>query len=243
MENIFRIKKMSGDDHHQHHHHHSGGCCSEAHSGDFHEHDHHCEHDHGAHDKNELEGFQQTLYPYIDKIHVRCLNEHKLNACQSIIRPYDQRKSKEGYLESAVDEELLLVVPFTVSTNLKSFQIIGGDNESCPSKVKIFKNNELLDIETATQKKADQELDLTFDIEGTYDFLLKQSKFNNCQSITLFFPSNFGAENTRISYIGFKGDYSDFKRRAVEAIYESAPQMKDHKVDCEWTNSKTIGGQ
>jgi len=221
-----------------HHHHHHGNCCGEANQEDH----HHCEHDHGSHDKNELEGFQETLFPYIDKIHVRCLNEHTQNACQNIIRPYSERKSDKGYLESAVDGELLLVVPFTVSCNVKSFQIIGGDPESTPDKVKIFKNNELLDIETASQKKADQDIDLSYDAEGTYDFLLKSSKFSNVQSLTLFFPSNFGAENTRITYISFKGEHSDYKRRAVEAIYEATPQVKDHKVEGdEWSNAKTLG--
>ncbi|KAF0981147.1 hypothetical protein FDP41_012935 [Naegleria fowleri] len=231
--------------HNHHHHHHCGSCCSEAQQGDFQGDDHHhCEHDHGSHDKNELEGFQQTLFPYIDKIHVRCMNEHKQDACQSIIRPYNERKSTNGYLESAVDSELLLIVPFTVSVNIKSFQIIGGDPMTCPDKVKIFKNNELLDIDSASQKKADQELDLTYDAEGTYDFLLKTSKFANVQSLTLFFPSNFSGENTRITYIGFKGEYSDYKRRAVQAIYEAAPQVTDHKVDAledQWANAKKLG--
>ncbi|KAL9655222.1 hypothetical protein ABK040_008997 [Willaertia magna] len=230
-------------------HRHGHSCHGEAEEGDtcghnhHHHHDENCGHDHSS-DKDYQEGFQDTLYPYIDKLHVRCLNEHTSGACKTIIKPYSERLTKDTYLESAVDSELLLVIPFTVSTNVKSFNIIGGDSYSCPDKVKIFKNNELLDLDTAMQKKADQDVNLSYDPNGTYDFLLKPSKFNNVQSLTLFFPSNFGAENTRIQYIAFKGDHTDYKRRAVEAIYEAKPQMKDHKVEGEeWSSSNTINGQ
>ena len=35
------------------------------------------------------------------------------------------------------------------------------------------------------------------------------AKFNNCESLTLYFDKNFGADETRIVYIGLKGDFTE----------------------------------
>jgi hypothetical protein len=37
---------------------------------------------------------------------------------------------------------------------------------------------------------------------------IRPAKFPNVQNLTLFFPSNHGEDTTRISFIGFKGEYS-----------------------------------
>jgi len=37
-------------------------------------------------------------------------------------------------------------------------------------------------------------------------------------------------ELTKVYYIGFKGEFTTYKRQVVEAVYESRPIPKDHKV-------------
>ena len=56
------------------------------------------------------------------------------------------------------------------------------------------------------------------------------SKFGNVSSVTLYFTSNFGGETTKIYYIGFKGEFTSYKRAVVEAVYEARPVPKDHKA-------------
>lgn len=50
--------------------------------------------------------------------------------------------------------------------------------------------------------------------------------------LTLHFPSNFGSDNTRIYYIGLKGEFSESHYHGVTICsYESAPNVADHKND------------
>ena len=57
------------------------------------------------------------------------------------------------------------------------------------------------------------------------------TKFNGVHSIDLHFPSNLGgADATEIAFIGFKGEFSERRREAVTAVYETRPVPTDHKV-------------
>jgi len=41
--------------------------------------------------------------------------------------------------------------------------------------------------------------------------------------------ASFGADETRIFYIGLKGEYTKLRREVVHAKYELKPQLVDHK--------------
>ena len=57
------------------------------------------------------------------------------------------------------------------------------------------------------------------------------TKFNGVHSIDLHFPSNLGgADATEVSFVGFKGEFSERRREAVQAVYETRPVPTDHKV-------------
>jgi len=194
------------------------------------------EHDH-SHDEPES-GFEQTLFPYIDTTKIVCLNEHSPGAGKRILKPFDQKLTQDPYLESSVDEELILVIPFTVSVNVKSIIVIGADEDSCPSRVKLFKNRDDIDFGNADEITAEQTLDIAFDKRGEVDLMVRPSKFQNVNQLTLYFPSNHsdGEEQTRIVYVGIKGTSTNYRRGVVEnAIYESKPQLSDHSIKSETT--------
>ena len=163
---------------------------------------------------------------------VHCLNEQEPGAGKSIIKPWDQRLNKTPYLESSVDEELILTIPFTVSVNVKSIMIIGGDEESCPNRVKLFKNRDDIDFSNADDANPEQTLEVVYDKRGEHDLMVRPSKFQNVNQLVMYFPSNFGAESTRIQYVGIKGTSTNYKRGIVEnAVYEAKPQLSDHKIE------------
>ncbi|CAF3658342.1 unnamed protein product [Rotaria sp. Silwood1] len=58
------------------------------------------------------------------------------------------------------------------------------------------------------------------------------SHFSRVTHLSLYFPSNFGNETTRIYYIGLCGEYlGEVQFKVVITTYEATPQLKDHKVD------------
>lgn len=77
---------------------------------------------------------------------------------------------------------------------------------------------------------ADQEFNLERDPSGLFEYNTKVSTFSSVYHLSLHFPSNFGAENTRIYYIGLKGEWSEAQRQGVVICnYEAMPNAADHK--------------
>lgn len=57
-------------------------------------------------------------------------------------------------------------------------------------------------------------------------------QFSSVHHLTLHFPSNFGEDNTRIYYIGLRGEFSQAHYHGVTICnYESRPNVSDHKND------------
>lgn len=60
--------------------------------------------------------------------------------------------------------------------------------------------------EVATSKPV-QEMQLKQDINASIDYPLMVTKFSNISNLTLYFPANFGAKQTKIYYIGIRGEF------------------------------------
>eukprot|EP01116_Phalansterium_solitarium_P000757 TRINITY_DN10608_c0_g1_i1.p1 TRINITY_DN10608_c0_g1~~TRINITY_DN10608_c0_g1_i1.p1 ORF type:complete len:211 (-),score=37.56 TRINITY_DN10608_c0_g1_i1:103-735(-) len=207
---------------------------------------HHCHdehHDHGGHDHkhDEIErGDQFSLFQHIDISRVTCLNENEPGSCRLVFKPWDIRLDRSQFLESSDDAELLLHIPFAGSVKLKSF-IIGGAGESAPSRVKMFTNRDDIDFSNASDVPPVQEWELQPDPQCELEYPTKIVKFSSVSSLTMYIPANFGAERTRITYIGLKGDFSlAGKREAVIAAYEAKPLPGDHKTGANSTFFRSV---
>jgi len=110
--------------------------------------------------------------------------------------------------------------------------------QCCFTNYCSFINQDNIDFSNVKQFKSIQDWDLHEDFKGEYEYPTKIAKFSSVTSLTMYIPTNFGAETTRIDYIGLKGDYFEaYKREAVITAYESKPQMQDHQ-----TKADQIGG-
>uniref|UniRef100_A0A7S4LBH9 PITH domain-containing protein n=1 Tax=Eutreptiella gymnastica TaxID=73025 RepID=A0A7S4LBH9_9EUGL len=211
--------------------HEDHGCGGHSHGG----HDGgHGGHDHGNRYDDEAGAVKDSLYNVIDTPKVRAFNEHRHDACKDVIKPWHQKLDTEKYMSSDVDADLIIYIPFTEVVKLRSIVIIGGDNGEAPDKMRAFINREDVDFDRANNSVALQEWDLVENSQhGKLEYTTKYSKFSSVCSLTLHFPSNFGADISTIFFIGLRGETTRVTTKQVimNTVYESAPNVKDHKVD------------
>jgi hypothetical protein len=62
-----------------------------------------------------------------------------------------------------------------------------------PKKVKLYKNEETIDINILEEKKPVQIIDLAENLTGEVEYPVNQSKFTNTSSIVMGFDENLGA--------------------------------------------------
>jgi hypothetical protein len=199
-------------------HGHGHGCCSSEH-----------QHDHNVSDAER--GNLYSLYQKIDISKVQCLNEAVDESCQKIFKPWHERLDTTKYVQSDVDEELLLNIPFLGSVKLKGVIIIGGEDDSHPSVMKLYKNRPTMTFDDAGSE-ADQEFQLSHDYTGEIEYDTKIARFNSVTYLSIHFPKNFGAETTRIYYVGLKGDFTEARRHEVTVTtYEARANPADHKTN------------
>ncbi|XP_071448497.1 thioredoxin-like protein 1 [Hetaerina americana] len=153
------------------------------------------------------------LTTFIVKQQCECLNEsdeHPFVHCLS---------SGGGYLESDVDEQLIISISFTQSVKVHSLKIKAPQDKG-PKTIKIFINQpRTLDFDMADSFKPVQEIELTpEDLDGT-PVNLRYVKFQNVQNIQLFIRDNqAGGEVTAIDHLVIVGspisttNMSEFKR-------------------------------
>jgi len=156
------------------------------------------------------------LVTFYDKSGCECLNESNEHPLSSALT------SKDGYLESDCDEQLLISIAFNQLIKLHSLRINGPPDKS-PKSVKLFINQpKTLDFDSAEAMTSVQALELTGDdVQNGSVIPLQYVKFQNVSSITLFVKNNQeGGETTRIDHIAFYGspvgatNMADFKRIA-----------------------------
>ena len=73
---------------------------------------------------------------------------------------------------------------------------------------------------------------------------VKRALFNAVHSLTVFVEDNHGdgeEEVTRISWMGFKGDWMKVGRGAVEVNYEAAANPRDHTMLVPGANMGMMG--
>lgn len=121
---------------------------------------------------------------------------------------------------------------FTAQIRLHSILIRTSESSSAPQTLKVFVNIDNLDFSSAADLKPTQKLELAQSNE-VQEIPVKRALFNTVRSLGLFFEDNWSRgeeEETRISYIGFKGEWMKLSREPVNFLYEAAANPQDHKL-------------
>eukprot|EP00252_Welwitschia_mirabilis_P009499 TRINITY_DN2213_c0_g1_i1.p1 TRINITY_DN2213_c0_g1~~TRINITY_DN2213_c0_g1_i1.p1 ORF type:complete len:204 (+),score=42.88 TRINITY_DN2213_c0_g1_i1:227-838(+) len=191
-------------------------------------HDHDCaEHDCAS---------QWSLYEHIDVSRVTALNESVTGSVKSVFKSWELRlENSEECLESnSGDPELIVFIPFTSDVKIKSISVIGGDGGTSPSKMRAFINKEGIDFSDVQDIKPVQEWELAEERQAEIEYQTRYSRFQSVANLTLHFPENYGAETTKIHFIGLRGEATKNKRDTVATIvYEALPNPSDHKLPSE----------
>lgn len=95
--------------------------------------------------------------------------------------------------------------------------------------MKLFKNRPKMTFDDVGAK-ADQEFELQKDLTGSIEYSTKVVVFNSCHHLSIYFPTNYGSESTRLYYIGLKGEFTQARHHGVTICnYELNANPADHK--------------
>ncbi|KAK4157470.1 PITH domain-containing protein [Chaetomidium leptoderma] len=214
-------------DEHSHSHSHGGG------DGNEHEHDH---------SDDITPALQFSLYQHIHFDDVTALNEARYGSGKAVVqKTWAERLAAEPEVLSDVDEQLILNVPFTGQVKLHSILLRTSDSDSAPRTLKVIINRDDVDFGVAEETGGTQEFELSRTSE-VQELPVRRARFNAVRRLALFFPDNFGdgeEDVTRISYVGFKGEWMQLGRAPANIIYEAAANPGDHKI--KGTNVNQMG--
>ncbi|TEA16608.1 PITH domain-containing protein [Colletotrichum sidae] len=199
------------------------------------EHDHsHGGHSHDEHDHSDdiTPALQHSLYGHINFDEVTALNESQFGSAKAVVKKtWAERLNAEPELVSDADEQLIINVPFTGQVKLHAILLRTSDSPSAPRTLKVFVNREDLDFSAAEDAAATQEFELSRTGQ-VQEIPVKRALFGRVQRLTLFLVDNFSdgeEDETRVSYLGFKGEWMQLGRAPANIIYESAANPSDHK--------------
>ncbi|KAH9907970.1 DUF1000 domain protein [Xylariomycetidae sp. FL2044] len=215
-----------------------------GHGGHDHHHDHDHDHDH-EHDHSDdiTPALQHSLYQHIKFDEIDTMNEAATGAGKAVVKKtWAERLQDEPELASDADEQILMNVPFTGQVKLHAILLRTSPAPSAPRTLKVFINRADLDFEAAEELEPAQ----TFELSQTSEIQelpVRRALFGKVQRLGLFFEDNFSGGDddvTRLSYLGFRGEWMQLGRAPVNILYEAAANPNDHKI--KGTGVNQVGG-
>ncbi|XP_036355366.1 PITH domain-containing protein 1-like [Octopus sinensis] len=208
-------------------HNHSGGCCCGEKSN-----------------SGQEEGY--SLYQRIDFTSLICLNEKRRGTGRTVFKPYEQRHSPD-YVESDVDPELLF--SFSRVSQLGVGHALRGSRQS-PSlqtqNVSTTLSGSYKNVTFTNFGRIPPKADVEFVVGNSANEVMvfntsTTQQMKNITSLSLYFPENYGAESTRIYYIGLKGQFDRLNRPGILLYnYELTPNPSDVSSPVDSAVDKTI---
>lgn len=124
---------------------------------------------------------------------------------------------------------------FTGQVKLHSILLRTSQAPSAPKTLRVFQNRDDVDFAAAEAAAPAQEFELARTSE-VQELPVRRAKFGKVQRLVLFFPDNFADEDddeeevSRLSYLGFKGEWMQLGRAPANILYEAAANPGDHKI-------------
>ncbi|KAG2221370.1 hypothetical protein INT45_012416 [Circinella minor] len=141
------------------------------------------------------------LTDYITPNQMDALNQNEENNVKNVF------KSNDAFLESDVDEQLIITVPFSQPVKIHSIKLKAKNIAQAPKTIKIYTNRQTLGFDDADSVKETQTIELEpKDFEEDAVINLRFVKFQNINSLVLFVQDNQeDEETTQIQQLIFIG--------------------------------------
>ncbi|ALO60498.1 hypothetical protein CNBC1430 [Cryptococcus deneoformans B-3501A] len=164
------------------------------------------------------EGATTNLWSHIDRDNVTGLNLENPSSAPSVIKTWDDRLDQEQYVESGVDDDLIIHIPFVTSVRLRTLCILppAPDHPHRSTRLRLYANQPhcpdfgdlelmtpIMDIDTSQPPAGIRRLpDGRRDVE---EWPLKVQKLANVFSVTLLFTEASTSQRSQVYFIGLKG--------------------------------------
>lgn len=115
-----------------------------------------------------------------------------------------------------------------------------SNSSSAPQTLKLFINRSDIDFATTSDLDPVQEIKLSQTSE-VQEVPVKRALFGKVQNLTMFIEDNYGDDVSRLTYLGFKGDWMQLGMAPGVILYEAAANPADHKL--KGTNVNQMGSR
>jgi len=132
-----------------------------------------------------------TLFTVIDRDKVFGLNLTVPEDAKELIKAWDDRESVDRWVDSGVDDQLIIHVPFTQSVKVRSVILKPARGEVCPHRLRIYANYPRgIDFNDAEDITPHLEMTLLEGENGVTEYPLRVAAFTSVNSLTLFFSES-----------------------------------------------------
>ncbi|KAL7410250.1 PITH domain-containing protein [Mrakia frigida] len=166
--------------------------------------------------------------------------EGRAGEAKVVIKTWEERDDEFSWVDSGVDDELILTIPFIQNVRVRSILVKTGRGEYCPSVLRIYANRaagltfpDSLPV-SAGGLKPSQEIALLSSSSSTLgvtEYPLKVSVFTDVVSLSLYFGASEGGEKTRIYFVGCNGDPRNPSKSHDSEMTIPAAQGADAPID------------
>ncbi|OCF56567.1 hypothetical protein L486_05417 [Kwoniella mangroviensis CBS 10435] len=190
------------------------------------------------------EGSNTNLWGQIDKDNVTGLNLEDVSSAPKVIKTWDERLDEELFVESGVDDDLILYIPFISSLRLRTLLLHppAPGHPHRPGRLRLFANlphcPDFSDLESMTPI---MDIDISSPPNGTRrlpdgrreveEWGLKVQKLANVFSIILYFSEAETSLRSTMFYVGFKGDPKTHTMDMSKLGQVPAQNAADKKID------------
>ncbi|KAF9474433.1 DUF1000-domain-containing protein [Pholiota conissans] len=169
-----------------------------------------------------------NLFGVIDRDNVYGLNLTVPEDAKEVIKPWDLREDNTKYIDSSVDDQLIVHIPFTENVRIKSILLKLGRGETTPRHLRIYANHStIVDFGEAETTKPQLNISILEGETGVVEYPMRVASFTSVHSLSLFFGDSVGGDVSRVYYIGFKGDMRSTKREVNSKLEVPAPHAAD----------------